>query len=659
MSSPVVRPPVPLLSTHQSSRRATLSVAVSACGGLFIYEALKSALLPGLTLWQSHSVTIAFGTFVATVATYRALRTQGNLHRRVLAETAERLRAESSQLALRESEARYRELVERSPEAIIVHRDGFLQYANPAFRALWAGGAAMPDAVRIADYMHPEDRALAESAAEYRIITLAGETRTVEAASVVVTHDGAKVVQTVLRDVTTRKRLEAQLYHQAFHDALTGLANRALFRDRVAHALATAQRGPTRGAGVAVLFLDLDHFKHVNDAHGHAAGDTLLVQVAERLLTATRGCDTVARLGGDEFAVLLEHLAQGTDADVVAERVLAAMRTPLRVQDREVVVGISVGIASGDEADSVDALLRNADLALYAAKARGRFRTVNFVPAMHAAALERSELEADLRLAIDAPGANGFHLVYQPIVDLATEATVGVEALLRWNHPTRGALSPATFIPVAEETGLIVALGRWVIREACAQAAAWERACTPSLGGLGAAFGLSINLSARQLQDAAIVSDVESALVEHGIAPRRLVLEITESVMMHDAALTLERLRRLKGLGVRIAIDDFGTGYSSLAYLRQFPVDVLKIDKTFVDGVGHGADETVITTAIVSLGTALALRVVAEGIEDRQQLARLRALGCDRGQGYLFARPLAPDAVLDLFLEATVVRSAE
>jgi diguanylate cyclase (GGDEF)-like protein/PAS domain S-box-containing protein len=646
-----------------STSRATTIVGASACLGLLIYEATKTALLPRLTLWQSHSVTIAVGSIVAMLATHRALRAQAQLHQRVLRATAEQLYAESERAALRGSEARYRELVERSPEAILVHRDGAVLYANPTFLRLWgdADDAALPDAP-LSAYLHRDDRPLAEArmralaagdgetaAAEYRITTRAGHARTVEASSVVVTHDGAPAVQTVLRDVTERRRLEAQLYHQAFHDGLTGLANRALFRDRVQHALELSGRDAAghHSAAVAVLFLDLDHFKHVNDAHGHATGDALLVTVADRLRTATRGCDTIARLGGDEFAVLLEHLVHQDDANVVAERVLTSLRTPIRLAGNDIVVGISVGIATGTDADGVDALLRNADLALYAAKERGRFRSVRYVPAMHAAALERSELETDLRPGMSDPATAGFRLVYQPIVDLTTEETVGVEALLRWDHPTRGPVSPTTFIPVAEETGLIVPLGRWVIGEACRQTRAWDREMSAfPARRLGPGFALSINLSARQLQDPEIVRDVALGLAESGLAPHRLVLEITESVMMHDPVATRERLRELKALGVRIAIDDFGTGYSSLAYLRQFPVDVLKIDKSFIDGLGHGGDESVITTAIVSLGASLALRVIAEGIEDAQQLERLRALGCDRGQGFLFARPLTPDQMM-------------
>jgi diguanylate cyclase (GGDEF)-like protein len=481
------------------------------------------------------------------------------------------------------------------------------------------------------------------------------------------THDGAPAVQTVLRDVTERDRLERELYQQAFHDGLTGLANRSLLRDRVTHVLTRLGRVPEDAAGVALLLVDLDHFKTVNDSLGHATGDELLVAVARRLLSTTRGSDTVARLGGDEFALLLEDMAAPQNAELAAARVVSALRTPFLVNGKSVVVSGSVGIASAVDADGPDALLRNADLALYVAKGQGRSRHVAFVPAMHAAALERLELEAALRETVAAtPGgmlatseyavadadslatadslagsemAGTFYLVYQPVVDLATERVTSVEALLRWMHPTRGLIGPATFIPVAEETGLIVPIGRWVLREACRQAVAWE-----SLGP-HAQVVVNVNVSGRQLHEPCFVTDVRDALSASGLAPARLVLEVTESVMMRDRDVVLGRLRALKALGVRLALDDFGTGYSSLSVLREYPLDILKIDKSFVDGVGHGGDETLIAHAIVTLGTALSLTTVAEGIEDAAQLARLRTLGCRRGQGYLFDRPLSPEQV--------------
>jgi diguanylate cyclase (GGDEF)-like protein len=472
----------------------------------------------------------------------------------------------------------------------------------------------------------------------------------VEVTSHALTFGGRRARLVLVEDVTERRRLEAELTHQAYHDALTGLANRARFSERVGVALARPGRRPEE---VAVLFLDVDHFKAVNDSLGHEAGDVLLRAVAQRLLEATRGSDTVARLGGDEFAVLLENVRTDHDAVIVAERILAAMRPGVALGRpdaegdgaRAVRVGTSVGIARARGGEEADALLRHADLAMYTAKRDGRGRFALFEPAMHAAAVERLELDADLRASLErleaAPsrasdGGDGhdFHLVYQPVVELATGRVVAAEALLRWRHAQRGLVPPAVFIPVAEETGLIGSLGRWVLEAACRQAAAW--------GDRGPV--VSVNLSGRQLDDPALVAGVEGALAAAGLAPRRLTLEITESVVMRRTDATLERLRALKALGVRLAIDDFGTGYSSLSYLQRFPVDVLKIDKSFVDGVASEAHDAALARTIVALGTTLGLRTVAEGIETEDQQAALLALGCTYGQGYFFARPLPAGA---------------
>jgi diguanylate cyclase (GGDEF)-like protein len=448
------------------------------------------------------------------------------------------------------------------------------------------------------------------------------------------------------------------LTHQAYHDPLTGLANRARFRQRLAHALASSH-----ARQVAVLVLDLDGFKTVNDSLGHAAGDTLLVEVAARLLNATRGCDTVARLGGDEFGVLLENAKGPRESEVVADRIVAALQAPVVVDDRPVVVGGSVGIARGttmaaagahagphtDEerealvSESVDALLRDADIAMYRAKARGRGRWALFEPAMHVAALERLALEADLRAAIDA---GGFAVAYQPIVGLAAGDVVGVEALLRWPHPTRGLIPPNDFIPLAEETGLIVPLGRWILREACHQGAAWQR----ERGDGAEPLTVTVNVSGRQLEDASFPGDVAAAIAESGIPASSLVLELTESTIAKQPGAMRERLHALKALGVRLAIDDFGTGYSSLSYLQQFPIDVLKIDKTFVDNVTRGGSHAALARTIVALAEALSVNCVAEGVEESEQRACLRELGCLLGQGYHFARPMSADAVAELLV---------
>jgi diguanylate cyclase (GGDEF)-like protein/PAS domain S-box-containing protein len=446
----------------------------------------------------------------------------------------------------------------------------------------------------------------------------------------------------VAEDVTQRRRLEGQLAHQAFHDPLTGLANRALFRNRVEHALAQAHRAP---GGVVVLFLDLDDFKAVNDSLGHGEGDQLLVQVAARLLGTTRGCDTVARLGGDEFAVLLQDAVDG-DAHIVANRILSSLTRPVLVGARELSVGASIGIAVARREDGTEELLRNADLAMYQAKARGKGMYEVFAPPMYEAVRDRVSLQADLHHALER---REFRLVYQPLVELATERVVGVEALVRWDHPTRGAVSPATFIPLAEESGIILPLGRWVLDEACRQAAAWQRR------GVGAPY-VAVNISGRQLQHPQLVADVATALGDAGLEPGALLLEITEGVVMHDTEASLRRLHDLKEIGVRLAIDDFGTGYSSLSYLQRFPMDVLKIDKAFVDDVALGGSRAALARTIVALGETLSLHTVAEGIETPEQSAALVAMGCRVGQGYWFARPV-PAPEITAMLESGGVRA--
>jgi diguanylate cyclase (GGDEF)-like protein len=453
--------------------------------------------------------------------------------------------------------------------------------------------------------------------------------------------DGVSGLVGVLQDVTARKALEAELEQRASIDGLTGLPNRTRFSGAVARALASA---PRAGGLVAVLVLDLDNFRTVNDSLGHVVGDRLLVLAAKRLLTATRAQDTVARLGGDEFAVLIEGAADVAAVAAIAGRITAAFADPFHVSDTTVLATASVGIATastaaeGTPAATPEALLRDADAAMYGAKAHGKSRVALFEPAMHAAALVRLQLEADLRRAVDY---QEFLLLYQPIVRLETGALAGLEALVRWQHPARGMLGPAAFIQAAEDTGLIVPLGAWVLREACRQLRAWQRAYGPD-----APPAVTVNLSGRQLHGEGsgerLAAEVRAALDASGLAPAALVLEITESTAMQHTEANLAALAALKALGVKLAIDDFGTGYSSLAYLERFPLDVLKIDKSFVDHVTAGGKGLVLARAIIALGDALGLRTVAEGIERPEQAEALRALGCHLGQGYLFARPLVP-----------------
>ena len=469
------------------------------------------------------------------------------------------------------------------------------------------------------------------ASAELRYLSGAGEV--VWGSFTVSRAEGAGTVDliVVVQDVTQRKSLEGELLQQAFYDQLTGLANRTLFRDRVGQALARSQRERDH---VAVMFLDLDNFKSINDTLGHAAGDNLLSIAAARLLNATRGCDTVARLGGDEFAVLLENVRGEEDATIVADRIVHALSSPIELDSGITVrVGASIGIARAAVADQVEEILRNADVAMYAAKGSSRGRYLFFDPAMHAALVDRVAMETDLRLALER---GEFWLAYQPIVALESHEVLGLEALVRWAHPTKGTILPAHFIPLAEETGLILDLGRWVLGEACTRTAEWNARRVD-----GRCFSISVNLSSRQLQAGALLSDVADALANAGLAASLLVLEITESALMQHTELTLGRLRELKALGVRLAIDDFGTGYSSLSYLQQFPVDILKIDRSFTEQLLRGGNNDALARTIISLGDLLSLRTIAAGVESAQQYARLRDLGCDYGQGYLFSRPLA------------------
>ena len=561
--------------------------------------------------------------------------------------------------AARDSEARFRALVQHASDVITIVDDaGCVRYASPALERVLRLDTLRVIGSPFAEQVHPDDRPRALDAllqagrqpgstgpVTLRLRRDDGAWRTMDCVMTNLTAEPtvAGVVVTS-RDVTERAELEAQLAHQAYHDPLTGLANRALLRDRVRHALARQERRPDR---VSLLFLDLDDFKTVNDSLGHEAGDRLLVLVAERLRNATRGCDTVARLGGDEFAVLLEATRDDADAVAVAERVLQALTAPIVLDGSEVAVGGSVGIARAGDEDGADELLRNADVAMYRAKQRGQGGYEIFAPEMHAALLDRLELEADLRRALADGSCADFLVLYQPIVRLDEATVSGLEALVRWQHPRRGLLAPAEFIAAAEATALIVPLGRWVLRQACHQMAAWQRrtAVAPD----GTLLTLTVNISGRQLQDPDLVRDVEAALRDSGIVPSSLVLEITETVIMRDTQANLGTLHALKALGARLAIDDFGTGYSSLGYLKQFPIDILKIDKTFVDGVSRGGSEAALARTIVALGDSLALHCVAEGIEADDQREHLQALGCEYGQGYLFAQPLtaeAADAVL-------------
>ena len=425
-----------------------------------------------------------------------------------------------------------------------------------------------------------------------------------------------------------------QLRHQALHDALTGLPNRALILDRLGQMLAQSRRRPMP---LAVLFIDLDDFKDVNDTLGHQAGDELLITVAGRLQVAIREGDTVGRLGGDEFVVLTGASAPDADtadAAMVAERILGVLARPVKLtaSDVPVTVSASIGYAEGYR-DTPDELLQDADIALYEAKAKGKRCAIRFVPSMQDAVDHHRHLEVDLSTALED---DEFFLVYQPTFGLDSGDFTGVEALLRWRHPERGEVQPAEFLPALEASGLIVPVGAWVLHEACRQGAAW--------GQSGQRFAVSVNVSARQLDGDRLIDDVEDALALSGLAPARLILELTETALMHDAEATVARLQALKALGVRIAVDDFGTGYSSLAYLKQFPIDVLKIDRSFISGITDSAEAVALVHTLVQLGKVLGIETVAEGVETSGQVEVLRAERVDGGQGFHFARPMGVEA---------------
>ncbi len=440
-------------------------------------------------------------------------------------------------------------------------------------------------------------------------------------------------------------RLKEQLRHQAYHDPLTGLPNRTLFLEKVVDRIGR----PTDKMPV-VLFLDLDDFKVVNDTLGHAAGDRLLFDVAARLRTVLRTEDVAARLGGDEFAVLLEDDPGLSESEAVAHRIIEAMRVAFSIDGHDTTIGASIGIAAARlGTERADELLRNADVAMYTAKASGKNRVSVFEPTMHAAIVERHALSAELSRSL---GQGELAVYYQPIVTLSNAAVTGMEALVRWRHPVRGLIGPGEFVHLAEENGMILPLGRWVLSEACRQAAAWSR-----LGPADPPLTMSVNLSAQQLQEPTFVSDLKSILDESGLTPWQLVLEMTETVMFHDTTTTISRLEAIRDLGVRIAIDDFGTGYSSLGYLRRFRVDILKIAREFI-GPAESEEEWAFAGAIVALGRTLGLSIIAEGIEEPGQYRRLHELGCEYGQGYLFSRPQEADAMTEMLMAQRPVRES-
>ena len=567
--------------------------------------------------------------------------------------------------ALQEAEERFRTLAEQIPAVTYIgSREPYVPstYISPRLKDLLGYTPAewLLDADNWRKHLHPDDaietiEALAfanieavDYSLEYRMRRRDGEMVWVRDEAVLL-HDAdgqPTQWQGQLADITEHKELEAQLTHQALHDPLTKLANRALFSDRVDHALSRIERTDEL---VAVMFIDLDSFKAVNDTLGHAIGDEVLSLTAMRLNESLRGADTAARLGGDEFAVLLEDTSE-TAARRIAARILSALRAELRVQGKDVMLGGSIGIAMGSGGEDSGQLLLNADTAMYAAKNGGRNRFVMFEQRMGSNLVTRRALQVDLKQAVE----NGELTVhYQPIMQLEQMMMVGVEALVRWNHPERGEIPPATFIPLAEENGLIVPLGQFVLDTACAQARTWERTIEREHP-----LTMGVNFSVRQLQLPSFTSDVIETLARHPLDPTRLVLEITETVFMSDPEDIARRLRLLADSGVPLAIDDFGAGYSSLGYLRNLPVKILKIDRQFVRGIDSGGSEHAFAEAITTLGRHLGLDVVAEGIETTGELEAMRHFGCNYGQGFLMCRPLPVDE-LETWMESSSRRDLE
>jgi len=440
----------------------------------------------------------------------------------------------------------------------------------------------------------------------------------------------------VFRDVSVAQAMARQMTHSAEHDFLTGLPNRMLLNDRIGQAVASAQR---RKKQAAVLFLDLDGFKHINDSLGHPVGDKLLQSIAKRLTAAVRGADTVSRQGGDEFVVLLADLSHAEDAVIMAARILRTVAIPHSVDQHDLHVTTSIGVSVyPDDGRDAETLIKNADTAMYQAKENGRQSYQFFKPAMNARAVERQSIEESLRRALER---QEFALHYQPKICMRTGTIIGAEALIRWTHPVRGTIPPAQFIPVAEDCGLIIPIGRWVLRQACEQACEWRRA------GL-ATITMAVNVSAVEFQDEAFLPGLLQILEETGYDPRSLELELTESALMKRVESTATILRTLKESGVRVAVDDFGTGYSSLSYLRKFPIDSLKIDQSFVRQIGRAADDAAIVTAVISMARSLKLRVVAEGVETFKELEFLKAHQCDEAQGYYFSQPVPAPLFINL-----------
>lgn len=549
------------------------------------------------------------------------------------------------------SEPNHQILAEHTTDVITKHNmDGVIHYASPSVTRLLGYAPDELLGVTVFDLFHPDDAKSARKkffgtdrdfqpneAIHYRIRAKSGDYiwfETLRKLVIDTATQATKEVVAVSRDITERKMTEDRLMYLANFDSLTGLPNRALFRDRLRRAIARAQRN---NGQVALLFLDLDRFKNINDSLGHHAGDQLLRGVSKRLLKNAREGDTVARLGGDEFTVILEGIESSEDAVAVARKILELMEAPFKLDGHEIVVSTSIGITLyPEDATDMSSLLKNADTAMYRTKEKGRNSYQFYTADMNDKAIETLMLENDLRHALER---EEFELYFQPQFDLHTRAIIGIEALVRWNHPVRGLLSPSKFIPFAEESGLIIAMGEWILRKACTYARAWQ---SPG----HAPLHVAVNLSMRQFHQRNLVEMVTQALADSGLPPYCLELEITESMLAHNVEKTSAILHELHNLGIRLSIDDFGTGYSSLNYLKRFPLNTLKIAQSFVQDIANEPDDAAIAEAIIGLAKALRLNVIAEGVETDEQVYFLRGRGCDWVQGELFSKPIPSQDLL-------------
>jgi diguanylate cyclase (GGDEF)-like protein/PAS domain S-box-containing protein len=624
------------------------TVVGAATGQLFITRGWAPSFLP---VAKANALAL-LGTFVVLF-----------IARMLGATTDQKEKAES---ALRGSEERFRSLVQHSYDTMIVTADdGSITFASPSVKSLIGRLPEEVEGVESTSFIHPDERErvsaqlisrlaggdIAERV-QFRMAHADGTWRHVEAVvSDLRDRPAVGGYVTNLRDITERKEAEAKLEHQALHDPLTGLPNRALLGDRIEQAILRGRRSDAPGP--VVMFLDLDRFKLVNDSLGHSAGDKVLVEVADRLKAVMRASDTLARFGGDEFVMLCEQMSDRESLLMVAERVLDALAPPFYVEGKRFQVGASIGAAviEGDEV-SADELLSDADSAMYLAKAKsGRARIQVFDHATRATARHRVHTEEELARALRQ---KELVVHYQPIIDLWTRRRVGVEALVRWQHPTRGLLAPGAFLDIAEQTGLIVPLGSWVLRTACAQVRSWNDELSADHQ-----LALSVNLSARQLSEPDLVDEVSSVLVDAGISPRalRLVLELTESLMPADEDDARTHVRQLHRMGVVLAIDDFGTGYSSLHYMRELPIGVVKIDRSFITAIGRSSRDEAIIRSVVDLAHTLGLTVTAEGVETETQLSFVSEIGCDMAQGFLFGRP-EPAEEFDIHCRTAQVATA-